>query len=203
MPGWRPVKARGKGVFPFARSSVGGGMELLSKSTSDGREWEREWEWECELELEGARAGRCVAVVVVDVVVAALCLPFVLDGSPSEAPASLDSGASLLHPAPSTSEALPWRPLRRSAWAAPGTSTSTVAMAGLSLSLKCGKKLGRPSSLRPGLDWILLSGQSGRWLWSGRYLFEMGQVQGARCKLQVQAQLTFQKFGMTSAVTEQ
>lgn len=84
--------------------------------------------------MEGGRSGRCVAVVVV-VAVATLCLSVVVDAPPSEAPASLDSEASLLKMAPSSSDALPCRPLRRSAWAAPGTSTSTVAMARPSLSL--------------------------------------------------------------------
>lgn len=136
-PGWRPVKARGKGVLPFASSCVGGGMEL-SKSTSDGRPWELE----VELELEGVRCGRwfavVVVVVVVDVVVVAagLCLSVTLDAPPpSEAPASLEAAASLLQPAPSSSKTLPCKPLRRSAWAAPGLSTSTVAMARLSLAL--------------------------------------------------------------------
>lgn len=89
----------------------------LSKSTSGEREWE---------------AGRGIVVVaVVAGGAAALCLS-VLGAPPSGAPASRGSGPSLLQPAPSASEALAWKPLRRSAWAAPGTSTSTVAMAGLS-----------------------------------------------------------------------
>lgn len=183
--------------MPFARSSVGGGMEE-SWSTLDVRE---EWEgrrgdgrWWVAV-VDDVAIDVAVAVAVVAGRVVAVCLS-------SISPGFSDPEVSLPQSATSTSEALllPWKALCRSVWAAPGTSTSTVAMA---RSLPQVRQVNGPflisaarSRLCPAAELV------------GGWWFDVVVVWLARAgrteKDQMQVQLTRPlKSGMTSAATGQ